>query len=294
VNSSPPVLHRWEPGLATTRALLSSSVLAPHRSCTGGSPVWQLPARHPFLPPLRLPTGPAPVEARFGNYPAHSPFFFLWLPTGPAPVGARFGNYSPRYSFLLPLWLPTGPAPVEARFGNYSPRTPFIFRSGSPPVLHRWEPGLATTPRAPLSSSAPAPHRSCTGGSPVWQLPRAPLPPSSSPAPHRSCTGGSPVWQLLPRASFFFLSGSPPVLHRWEPGLATTRAPLPPSSSPAPHRSCTGGSPVWQLPAHPFHLPLQLPTGPAPVGARFGNYPRTSFFFRSGSPPVLHWWERWG
>jgi hypothetical protein len=31
---------------------------APHRSCTGGGQVWQLPP----------PTGPAPVEARFGNY----------------------------------------------------------------------------------------------------------------------------------------------------------------------------------------------------------------------------------
>ncbi len=41
----------------------------------------------------------------------------------------------------------------------------------------------------------------------------------------------------------------------------------------APHRSCTGGSLVWKL---------WLPTGPAPVGAWFGN---------SGSPPVLHRWK---
>jgi hypothetical protein len=51
--------------------------------------------------------------------------FFLRLPTGPAPVEARFGNYPrvPSPSALFSLRLPTGSAPVEARFGNY-PRVP--------------------------------------------------------------------------------------------------------------------------------------------------------------------------
>ncbi len=101
----PPVLHRWRPGLAT-------NVSGPHRSCTGGGQVWQ-------------PTFPAP--------------------TGPAPVEARFGNHAPGPAAAFPA--PTGPAPVEARFGNQ--------RFRPPPVLHRWRPGLATTPGPAAAFPAP-------------------------------------------------------------------------------------------------------------------------------------------
>jgi hypothetical protein len=76
-------------------------------------------------------------------------------PTGPAPVEARFGNYRAGPQ------PPTGPAPVEARFGNYR--------------------------------AASAPHRSCTGGGQVWQLPRRRPPPS------------------------------PPVLHGWAAGFELKR-----------------------------------------------------------------------
>ncbi len=85
----------------------------------------------------------------------------------------------------------------------------------------------------------------------------------SSLAPHRSCTGGSPVWKLRP-----------PTF------------PSSPLFSLAPHRSCTGGSPVWKLPQL-FPLPpssLSLPTGPAPVGARFGNYAAPPSFRSSPWP----------
>ncbi len=83
-----------------------------------------------------------------------------------------------------------------------------------------------------------------------------PVPPASRPL-------GSPP------GSGYRLPGSPPVLHRWRPGLATTLA---------PHPFRTGGSPVWQLP--------RLPTGPAPVAARFGNYrsPRPPRRFSSLAP----------
>jgi hypothetical protein len=144
ISRPPPVLHRWRPGLATTAA--------PHRSCTGGGQVWQLP------PP---PTGPAPVEARFGNYRRPPPVPHRWRPglattAAPPPVPHRW-----RPGLAIPP-PPTGPAPVEARFGNY--------RRRPPPVPHRWRPGLATTA---------APHRSRTGGGQVWQLP----PPPTGPAP---------------------------------------------------------------------------------------------------------------
>jgi hypothetical protein len=77
-SSSPPVPQRWGSGLETTHARPP-----PICSC-----------------PLSLPTGPAPVGARFGNYPRVRPPFChpsrsssLSLPTGPVPMGARFGNY---------------------------------------------------------------------------------------------------------------------------------------------------------------------------------------------------------
>jgi hypothetical protein len=102
---------------------------------------------------------------------------------------------------------PTGPAPVEARFGNYRGPPPPHWRP--PPVLHRWRQGLATTAPVPATALAPPtgpapvearfgnyrgrfppphwrPHRSCTGGGKVWQLPRRHSPPHWR--PHRSCT----------------------------------------------------------------------------------------------------------
>jgi hypothetical protein len=158
------------------------------------------------------------------------------------------------------------------------------FPSRSPPVLHRWEPGLETTARAPpiCLSSPPVLYR--------WEpglettAPRPPL------APHRSCTGGSPVWKL-PRAcrrpsalslSSSLRSRSPPVLHRWEPGLATTRAspsPICPFlflSALAPHRSCTGGSRFGNYPRArpPSFLSSRFSLAPhrsCTGGSRFGN-----------------------
>jgi hypothetical protein len=134
-----------------------------------------------------------------------------------------------------------------------------------------------------------APHRSCTGGSPVWKLPRVLSPVCSLSfllAPHRSCTGGSPVWKpprvLSPVCSLAFplaphrsCTGGSPV---WK--LPRVLSPVCSLSFPlAPHRSCTGGSPVWKLPrvlspVCSLSFPPWLPTGPVPVGARFGNLSR--------------------
>jgi hypothetical protein len=152
----------------------------------------------------------------------------------------------PTRASTLPPKDPSKPAPIH-------PSVSSVTCSRSPPVLYRWKPGLATTRT-----------------------------PHSPPPFHLS-----------------LCSRSPPVLYRWEPGLATTpHAPftLPFHLSPAhaPHRSCTGGSPVWQLPRTPHspfrfisHL-LTLPTGPVPVEARFGNYPARPTLTSHFSPLTSH------
>jgi hypothetical protein len=215
---------------------------APHRSCTGGSPVWQLRVPKPH-PPRSHALSPPP------------------LPTGPAPVGARFGNYG------CPSPAPHAPTP------SHLPR--------SPPVLHRWEPGLATTgaqappPTLPRPLTSPAPHRSCTGGSPVWQLrvpkPRPPRSHALSPPPLP--TGPAPVGARFgnygcpspaPHAPTpSHLPRSPPVLHRWEPGLATTGAQAPPSHLPPPTLPRPLTSHVSPLTSH-----LSPPGTPAPLAGR--------------------------
>jgi hypothetical protein len=216
-SNPPPVPHRWEPvwqlparpacrlsssslptgpapvgaGLATTRAsrLPSLFLLAPHRSCTGGSRFGNYP-RVPSA--LSLPPRSPPVPHRWEP---------VWqLPARPV---CRLSSSS----------LPTGPAPVGAGLAT-TPRVPSALSlpPRSPPVPHRWEPvwQLPARPVCRLSSSSlptgPAPVGA--GLATTLRVPSAlSLPPRSPPVPHR----WEPVWQLQ-------------VLRRWEPSLATGRA----------------------------------------------------------------------
>jgi len=99
---------------------------------------WLAPVFVPF--PQRIPpaTGPAPVEARFGNY-APASRHRIRPPTGPAPVEARFGNYAPASRHRIPPATGAGSLLCQREEGKNGGRgARYSFQTGLPPVQDRW------------------------------------------------------------------------------------------------------------------------------------------------------------
>ncbi len=90
--------------------LFRRRISGPHRSCTGGGQVWQ--------PTFPAPTGPAPVEARFGNHAGPRRRI-----SGPHRRRVAVGSKGRRIRMedeVIPNRAPTGAGPVGSDSNSFA------------------------------------------------------------------------------------------------------------------------------------------------------------------------------